>query len=158
MSLRPTFRFRGNLAWPFWSSRVRVISEPRKIENILHGNDLAIYRDHACAAAARHVVVVENDRPCYVIFRRVRRKHLPLFASILYVSDRELFGRVANYVFRHLLLCHGIPFTLAELRVVGTRPRSSIMLKSPRPKMYRSANLRPDQIDYLYSELTCVAW
>ena len=47
---------------------------------------------------------------------------------------------------------------MAELRVVGDRPKPSIMLKSPRPKMYRSAYLCPDQIDYLYSELTCVAW
>ncbi len=27
-----------------------------------------------------------------------------------------------------------------------------------RPRMYLSENLGPDQIDYLYSELTCVAW
>lgn len=147
-----------NLPWPLGSQRIRVISEPQKIADTLRGHDLEIYRDHACAAAARHVVVVENGRPCYVIFRRVRRKNLPLFASILYVSDRELFGRIAKYVFRHLLLRHGIPIALAELRVVGARPKPSIMLKSPRPKMYRSANLRPDQIDYLYSELTCVAW
>ncbi|WP_244550925.1 hypothetical protein [Bradyrhizobium sp. Rc2d] len=147
-----------NLPWPFWSPRVRIISEPGEIGQILRGRDLDIYRDHAHAAAARHVVIVKDDVPCYVIFRRVRRKNLPLFASILYVSDRALFKRVAKYVFRHLLLRHGIPLTLAELRVVGVRPRPSIMLRSPRPKMYRSANLRPEQIDYLYSELTCVAW
>ncbi|RXG96430.1 hypothetical protein EAS62_11590 [Bradyrhizobium zhanjiangense] len=147
-----------NLPWPIWSPRVRIISEPGEIGQILRGRDLDIYRDHAHAAAARHVVIVKDDVPCYVIFRRVRRKNLPLFASILYVSDRALFKRVAKYVFRHLLLRHGIPLTLAELRVVGVRPRPSIMLRSPRPKMYRSANLRPEQIDYLYSELTCVAW
>ena len=147
-----------NLPWPLWSPRVRVISDPQEIESTLSDRDLEIYRDHAQAAAARHVVVVQDDRTCYVIFRRVRRKRLPLFASILYVNDRELFRTAGKYVFRHLLLRHGIPATLAELRVVGARPRPSIMLKSPRPKMYRSANLRPDQIDYLYSELTCVAW
>jgi len=147
-----------NLPWPLGSRRVRVIAEPREIERALRGHDLEIYRDHARTGAARHVVAVEGDRSCYVIFRRDRRKNRPLFASILYVSDKELFGRVAKYVFRYLLLHHGIPITLAELRVVGARPRLSIMLRSPRPKMYRSANLRPDQIDYLYSELTCVAW
>ena len=95
---------------------------------------------------------------CYVIYRKVRRKDLPLFASILYVGNRDLFRNAAKYVFRHLLLRHGIPATLAELRVVGCRPKPSIMLKSSRPKMYRSASLRPDQIDYLYSELTSIAW
>lgn len=147
-----------NLPWPLWSRRVRIISAPQEIELALHGRDLKVYRDHAGAAAARHLVVLKDGRTCYVVFRRVRRKDLPLFGSILYVSDRELFRTVASYVFRHLLLRHGIPATLAELRIVGVRPRPSVMLNSPRPKMYRSANLRPEQIDYLYSELTCVAW
>jgi hypothetical protein len=147
-----------NLPWPIWPGRARVISEPEEIRRTLRGRDLEIYRDHARAAAARHVVVVQDDATCYVMFRRVRRKNLPLFASILYVGNRELFRSVAKFVFRHLLLHHGIPVTLAELRVVGERPKPSIMLKSPRPKMYRSAKLRPDQIDYLYSELTCVVW
>jgi hypothetical protein len=147
-----------NLPWPLLSWRVRIISEPRHIERTLRGRDLEIYRDHARTAAAHHIVVVEGDATCYVIFRRDRRKNLPLFASILYVGNRELFRKAAKHVFRHLLLRHGIPATLAELRVVGDRPKRSIMLKSPRPKMYRSTTLRPDQIDDLYSELTCVAW
>ncbi len=147
-----------NLPLPLLSWRVRIISEPREIERTLHDRDLEIYRDHARAAAAHHIVVVEGNSTCYVMFRRVRRKNLPLFASILYVGNRELFHRVAKHVARHLLLRHGILATLTELRVVGDRPRLSIMLKSPRPKMFRSATLRPDQIDDLYSELTCVAW
>jgi len=124
-----------NLPWPFWSARVRVISEPQEIARILHGRDLEIYRDHVRTAAAQHVVVVKDDVPCYVMFRRIRRKNLPLFASILYVGNRELFAVIAHYVFRHLMFRHGIPATLAELRVVGNRPKPSIMLKSPRPKM-----------------------
>jgi hypothetical protein len=92
------------------------------------------------------------------MFRRDRRKNLPLFASILHVSDPGLFRRTARYVYGHLLLRHGIPFTLAELRVVGSPQAPSLTLRSPRPKMYRSPTLRSDQIDYLYSELACVAW
>jgi len=147
-----------NVPWPLWPSRVRLISDPKEIKRILRGRDLEIYLDHANAAAAHHVVVVKDDAPCYVMFRRARRKNLPLFASILYTGNRELFPEIAHYVSRHLLFRYGIAATLAELRVVGKRPKLSIMLKSPRPKMYRSATLRPDQIDDLYSELTCVAW
>lgn len=147
-----------NLPWPLLSRRVRVISEPQEIERTLSGRDLGIYRDHARAAAARHLVVLKDHESCYVIFRKDRRKNLPLFASILFVGNPKLFRTVNQYVFRHLLVRHGIPLTLAELRLVGDRPKPSVMLKSPRPKMYRSAHLRPDQIDYLYSELTCVAW
>jgi hypothetical protein len=147
-----------NLSWPLWPRRVQVISEPQEIGQTLSGRDLEIYRDHARAAAMRHVVLVEDGAACYVMFRKTRRKNLPLFASILYVGNRELFRNLAKYVFRHLLLRHGIAATLVELRVIGYRPKPSIMLKSPRPKMYRSATLRPDQIDDLYSELTCLAW
>lgn len=147
-----------NLPWPFWSSRVRLITAAHEIEGILLGRDLEIYRDHAKALAAYHLVVVKDQMPCYVMFRRVRRKNLPLFASILYVGDRELFSTVAHHVFRHLLFRHAIPITLAEIRIVGRQPKPSIMLKSPRPKMYRSSTLDPSQIDNLYSELTCVVW
>jgi hypothetical protein len=92
------------------------------------------------------------------MFRRARRKDLPFFAAILHVSNPELFRRAIRPLTRHLLIHHGVLATLAELRIVGTRPRASLMLPSPRPKMYRSASLEPSQIDDLYSEMVCVPW
>ena len=104
-----------------------------------------------------HVVLVDGDRSCYLIFRRDRRKRLPLFASILHVGNSEVFRDCAALFYRHLLLRHRVPATLAELRVVGHRPPRSVMVRG-RPKMYLGESLEPHQIDYLYSELTCVAW
>ena len=147
-----------NLPWPHRHRGVRVLSDSEELARRLSGRDLDIYRDHVGAAAAHHLVVVRGDETCYVIFRRDRRKGLPLFASFIHVGNPTLFQAAATDVHRHLLLRHRIPFTLNELRVVGSRPRWSHMLRSPRPKMYRSPTLRPDQIDYLYSELACVAW
>lgn len=147
-----------NLPWPPWPGRVRLSADPRVIEATLRGRDLEIYRDHRDTAAAHHVVLTEGARWCYVIFRRDRRKDLPLFASLLHVSDPELLRRGWRTFSRHLLLRHRIPFTLAELRIVAHRPRPSHLLRSARPKMFKSAHLTPDQVDYLYSELTCVAW
>lgn len=165
--LNKQFKFAGldvatalviNLPWPLWHGRAKIVTAPEDLERLLRGRDLAIYRDHRRAAAARHVAIVQGDEICYVIFRRDRRKNLPLFASILHVSHPSLFRTAARYFFRHLLLRHGIVMTLCELRVAGFRPQPSITLAASRPKMYRSEKLRPDQIDYLYSELTCVAW
>jgi hypothetical protein len=148
-----------NLPLPRLGRRaVRITSDPKQIAEQLDGDDLEIYRDHASAAAARHLVLVAGTERCYVMFRRERRKRLPLFASFIYVSNPTLFRSAAKHVHSHLLLRHRIPFTLSELRVVGSRPSISYMLRSPRPRMYRSPTLRPDQIDYLYSELACVAW
>jgi hypothetical protein len=145
-----------NLPWPPWPGRTRVVSDRSVIQSALGGRDLEIYRDHAHAAAAHHLVVLRGTESCYVMFRRDRRDNLPLFASMLHVGNLGLFRHTAQYVFRHLLIHHGIPATLAELRVIGYRPRLSVMLRSRQPKMYRSNHLGPEQIDYLYSELTCL--
>ncbi len=137
---------------------VRLLANPVDISERLAGRELAVYEDHVGAAAAHHLVLVRGAETCYVVFRRDRRKNLPLFASLIYVSDPGLFRAGQGLVYRHLLLRHRIPFTLVELRVSGSRPRAAVMLRSPRPRMYRSPTLGPDQIDYLYSELACVAW
>ena len=92
------------------------------------------------------------------MWRRDRRKHVPLFASLLYTNGPDMLHALFPALSRYLLLRYGIPAVLAELRLVGLRPRSSIMLSSPRPKMFRSHTLPESAIDYLYSELTCVAW
>jgi hypothetical protein len=147
-----------NLPWPALPGGGRVSADPVVIENTLAGNDLQIYRDHVGALAARHVVLIRGDRYCYVIFRTDRRKNLPFFASILHVSDPELFRAMRRHFQSHLLVRHRVLAMLAELRVVGHRPSLSHLLRSPRRKMFRSADLPERDIDYLYSELTCLSW
>lgn len=136
----------------------RISDDPATIERALGGADLAVYRDHRTTAGARHLVVTDGDGVCYVVWRRDRRKGMPLFASILHVSNPAVFARCCGAMSRHLLMRHGLPATLAELRVVGGRPPFSLLMSTSRPKMYKSPTLRADDIDYLYSELTCLAW
>ena len=147
-----------NLPWPALPGRGRLSADPAVIADALAGDDLQIYRDHAGAAAARHVVLSRGGRHCYVIFRTDRRKNLPLFASVLYVSDPDLFRAMQRRFQSHLLTRHGVLAMLAELRVVGGRPGLSRMLANPRRKMVRSAEPDAADIDYLYSELTCLSW
>ena len=147
-----------NLPWPALPGGTRASADPAVLENTLAGDDLQIYRDHAGAAAARHVVLTRGGRYCYVIFRTDRRKNLPFFASILYVSDPALFRTMRRRFQSHLLMRHGVPAMLAEIRVVGHRPALSRSLRDPRRKMFRSADLSARDIDYLYSELTCLSW
>jgi hypothetical protein len=147
-----------NLPWPSWPGRGIVSSDRDLIERTLTGRDLELYRDHAGAGAARHLVLIRGDEWCYVVFRKDRRKNLPLFASVLYVSNPPLFRAMARALSRHLLIHHGALATLAEERIVGSRPRPSFQLRSPRRKMFRSPSLTPAQVDDLYSELVCVGW
>ncbi|MBA2954227.1 hypothetical protein GON03_07830 [Nocardioides sp. MAH-18] len=141
-----------------WPRRTKVIHDPAVIESRLTGMDKVIFDDHRGATAARHLLLQRGDRECYVIFRHDRRKNVPAFASILHASDRELLSQSMTELSRHLLVRHGVLCVLGELRVIGPRPSFSLRLKRPRPKMFRSTRVGADAIDYLYSELTCVAW
>ena len=147
-----------NFPWPSWPRRSLISSDPELIERTVTGRDLEVYRDHAAAGAAHHVVLIRDGEWCYVVFRGDRRKNLPLFASLLYVSNPTLFRAMARPFARHLLLHHRALAMLAEERILGYRPRPSLRLRSPRRKMFRSPSLAPTQIDYLYSELVCVSW
>lgn len=145
-----------NLPWPGRLST--ATSSPAELERALKGSDRKIYEDHRNTAAARHVLLRSKGEHCYVMFRKDRRKGLPLFASVLHVGNRAVFRSAVRSFCSHLLVRHGVPATLAELRIIGHRPRSSVPLQSPRQKLFRSDTLHPDQIDDLYSELACVAW
>jgi hypothetical protein len=147
-----------NFPWPTVPGRTVISSDPAVIERTLSGHDLQLYRDHAATNAARHLVLIKNDEWCYVIFRKDRRKQLPLFVSVLYVSNPELFRRMVRPLCRHMLLHHGAAATLGEHRILGYRPRFALTLSTQRRKMFRSPSLDATQIDDLYSELVCVAW
>jgi hypothetical protein len=146
-----------NAPWPRTGS-ARVICDDLTIEKTLVGADLETFRDHRNSPAAHHFVVAEDAAQAYIVLRRDRRKGLPIFASVLYVSNAELFRRRARLLFSHVLTHVGAPFTLLETRLAHYRPFGSVPLRHPRPRMYKSPVLAPDTIDYLYSELTQIAW
>jgi hypothetical protein len=102
--------------------------------------------------------VIAGDRTCYVMFRHDRRRGLPLFVSILHVSDADVLHEDFGAFSRFVLVRHRAVATLSELRVVGRQPPLSHLIAHPRPKMYKSDALTDDDVDYLYSELECLEW
>jgi hypothetical protein len=146
-----------NVPRPNLPHRTRISADPDIIASTLAGAELELYRDHAQAAAARHLVLVRGRDSCYVMFRDHRVKHVPC-ALILHVSNRELFRRAIGPLTTHLLVRHRLLVTLADLPILGHRPRLSLVRRGLWPKMYRSASLEPGQIDCLYSEIVCVPW
>jgi hypothetical protein len=145
-----------DLPWPTPPGRTTISADPAVIENTLAGTELELYRDHAQALAARHLVLLRGADSCYVMYRETRIKAVPV-AVILHVSNLRLFHQAILRLTRYLLVRQGLLATLAELRIIGHRPRLSFKV-TPWLKMYRSASLAPDQIDDLYSELVCVPW
>ena len=144
---------------PSWPGRGEIISDHAVIERLLTGRQLEIFRDHVGTQAARHLVLKQDDELCYVIVRRERWKRIPRFASILYVSNPPVFRQLTGSLCRHMLFHNGIIGTLAEERIVQNRlPRLSFRIRPTRPRMFLSNTVDPQDIDYLYSELTCLAW
>jgi hypothetical protein len=143
-----------NLAWPLRSRGIQVVDTADEIDSLLSGQDQQIFRDHR-ATAARHVVLTDGAESCYVVYRRERYKHRSVLAMVLYVGDAELFGRWAPHFQRFLLLRQRILATLMEVRVVGQRPARSISVPG-RSKMFLGEDIDAAQVDYLYSELTCL--
>lgn len=137
---------------------LRLTSDPDELSARLEGADADVFRDHRDAAAAGHLLVTEGAHYAYLVYRRDRRKRLPLFASPLYAGgDRELLRARWRHVRAHLLR-RGMPFTLAERRLLGFAEGLGRELSHPRPKMVRGDGLDRDHVDYLYSELALVSW
>ncbi|PRB08896.1 hypothetical protein [Microbacterium sp. MYb64] len=138
---------------------VRISDAPAMFEAVLQGDDARIYQDHRDAAAARHLLIQQGERYAYLVYRAHRMKRLRLFALPLYAGgDRalleEAWGAVRAYLLRH----DGLPFTLAEGRLLGFARGIGRTLRSPRARMVRGAGLDAARIDYLYSELALVEW
>jgi hypothetical protein len=138
---------------------VRVTADPAALAASLGGNDARVYADHRDAPAAHHLLITSQAGHAYLLFRRDRRKGLPLFATPLFVGGNPTvleagWRAVAGY----LALRKGIPVTLAEHRILGFAPGPGRDLANPRPRMFRSRTLQGEEIDYLYSELTLVRW
>lgn len=136
-----------------------VSSDPGVIGGVLRGRDADVFADHSSAGGARHLVV-RNDRGYgYLVFRRDRRKGLPLFASALYAGgDAGVLRGSWPLVASHLLTRHRLPFTLAEPRILGFAPPVRAPWRRARPKMVRGVAAGLEGIDYLYSELALVDW
>jgi hypothetical protein len=138
---------------------IRVTGDPLRLNRTLLDRDARVYRDHQRAAACRHVLVETLDTYAYMIFRRDRRKGLPVFASPLYVGgDMRLLENAWPNVASHLLVKHRLLATLAERRILDPSTRLGFHLQRPRPKMVKGDRLNSEGIDYLYSELALVEW
>jgi hypothetical protein len=139
----------------------RVLADPAELGQVLRGEDLRIFEDHRGASATIHLALLEDMGHCYVVVRRDRRKNLPVFASLLHIGTPEVLRRNLPLLGHHLLTRHGLVCSLVEVRLLGSRPAGSVLLRSSRPKMFRSArhgSLPAASVDNLYSELTLVAW
>ncbi len=138
-----------NLPWPV-PGRIRVLHHPADIERALQGEALRIYTDHRRFPWLHHVLVGHDDAWCHVIFKRRVLKRLPS-VGVLYVSNPGLLNAGWCVLSSHLL-GRGFVSTQIEHRWLTSIPWPSAVRSGFNAKLFLSPALRPEQIDYLYSE------
>jgi hypothetical protein len=145
---------------PFYDlfSPVSVISARPHIRRLLDGDALRIFNDHEFAPAARHVLLKSAEAVCHVIFRKERLYQMPITATVIYVSNPQLFERAINVFCRYVLLHHRAVITHVEERIAKIASSCCSYQTSGRLRMYRSSSLGPAAVDYLYSELIALEW
>jgi hypothetical protein len=145
-----------NVPWPSMPGRAYVSDDPAVIEAALTGEAKQHYLDHAPCRWARHLVLVQGDESCHIVWRMSERKGMPVI-WIQHASNPALLRRAYWPVGSYFLLRQRAPFTVVELRVAGGRIQPSLLRKpSIHARMFRSETLAPEQIDYLYSEIVNV--
>jgi hypothetical protein len=142
------------LPWPTLPGRASITSDPARLEQVLQGGDLVLYRDHAGVKGLRHVAILDGADRCYVALREDRHGRLPVL-TVLHAGEPALLRRNARRFSRHLLFRHRVLGYVAEERIVHFRPRLSASLRSPQTRMFRGDRVGADDVGYLYSELVC---
>lgn len=138
---------------PAW--RGRIAFEPEEIERCLRGHDLEVYRDHAGAPGIDHVAIERGGQSAYVAYRREHRKGIPLI-HYLHVGDPDLFWRLRRRLTSRLLARHRAFATIYEQGVTRGRPRLSLWLRTPTPRLFRGERVGRDDVSLLYTELACL--
>jgi GNAT superfamily N-acetyltransferase len=122
------------------------------IETRLKGQDFTIFNDHR-HYQCEHFLLAGQDRYCYIIYTKLKRKRWP-YVHLHYISDPELFETTYRDIRKSILGHAKAYFVLIDSRMVKNQKLPlSICLPYRAPKQYRSATLKPAQIDNLYSEL-----
>jgi len=130
------------------------VTDPKAIEGILEGEDLAIFRDHRDYACT-HLVFAGPHRYSYVVAAKTRFRRYPT-SYIYYRSDAELFRSLLGPMQRALWSLHRTPFSIIDARLTAAAPlRGCLTRKLMQPRLYRPAERAAparEQIDSLYSE------
>lgn len=145
-----------NLPW-LRARSISITRSPEALAETLTGDDLQRYRDHRDCLAARQLLITAGAEHCHLIYRRDRRKGISAFATIIHASHLPLLRLALPALRSYFLRRERLVATLAETRMIG-RPPGAIDVPETRRKMFRSEHLAADQLDYLYSELTCLPW
>ena len=129
--------------------------DPDLIRKTLNPDDLEIYNDHVRNSSCNHFILQRQNRYCYIVASKVIYNTRIPYSFIHYVSHPEIFSS------RSRSICTGIARS-QKTNFVAIDSRHATCMNLPlfhynislwRSRLYKSPDLKPDQVDNLYSEL-----
>ena len=133
-------------------SGFRATRDPARIAELLEGSERELFLQHR-AQMCQHLLIYGKSARCSIAFTRTSGRRVS-FSHIHHIGHLDLFLAALNLVKFELYRANRTFFTMIEERflrgqkIAASRPAS---LKAPR--LFRSARLRPEQIDNLHSEM-----
>lgn len=114
--------------------------------------DLEVFAHHQPYSKCHQLVLQSNEDYCHIIY--TTHGYGPLsYCHIQSISNVLLFKRYQALIRHHIIRDTGISLIVIDSRLVASIDLPfSFQLKRHTPRIYRSEQLQPDQIDNLYSE------
>ena len=134
------------------TSGFRATRDPQRIADLLDGPERTAFEQHR-AQMCQHLLIYGKSARCYIAFTRTAGRRVS-FSHLHHIGHLDLFLAALNLVKFELYRANRTLFTMIEERflrghtIPSSRPAG---LKAPR--LFRSARLRPEQIDNLHSEM-----
>jgi len=123
------------------------------ISKTLKDNDLQVFQDHLPYPHCGHLLAYNSSGYCYVIYTVVKNHKLS-HCYIQYISNPELFSKYSLVIRAKIAKGGHTPIVVVDSRIVRElKLPFSYELPLQLTKLYKSNNLRAEQIDNLYSEL-----
>lgn len=137
-----------------WRNPPQITTEPSQMAQWLQPDDFRIFQDHQ-QTQCRHLLLRDGNSYCYVIFSTVRTNRGSLrYSSIHFISNKELFAKHSMPIRSMIMRTSRSPLVVVDRRLVADLPlRLSFDLPVQAARLYKSATVKPEEIDNLYSEL-----
>jgi hypothetical protein len=138
----------------FQGGRVKAIRDHEGIYEQLKGENLRLFQDHLHIPDCHHFLFLNPEGSCYIIYSLVRNNTRRPYCYLHHISDIDLFYRWNRLIRTELARTSHTIFILVDSRVIRDRPLPfSYEIPLVVPRLYKSSDLHPKQIDNLYSEL-----
>ena len=136
---------------PVQESRINAITDVNLIHFEATPQMKKLLDDHA-QFPVTPVLAQLYDRQCLLIFSVKQKGEDVTYYDLLYTSDRSFLGEFGQLLATTLLPCEAAVLA-ADCRFVENQTADAQIEKLPVPRYFKSVDLKPKDIDHLYSEL-----